>query len=292
MNHASPSTLRDVRKSRWRLGRACIGLGVWMVIVLLLTACASMPASVDPTEATAAEPATLTVSAAADLTYAFGEIGRQFEAETGHKVVFNFGSTGQLAQQIEQGAPVDLFAAANISFVEELERQGLILPDTKELYARGRITIWTRAASPLQITSIADLTRPEVQRIAIANPDHAPYGVAAREAMQTAGVWEAVQPKLVLGENVQQTLQYAETGNVDVAIVALSLSVPAAEGTPGRWTLIPQELHPPIDQALAVIKDTKHQAAARAFAAFVNGPQGRPIMRKYGFVLPGEEPAQ
>ena len=292
MNHASPSSMADVRKSRRRLAGACIDLGVWMLIAWLLGACTGVPAPAGPTGTTAAAPATLTVSAASDLTYAFGEIGKQFEAETGHKVVFNFGSTGQLTQQIEQGAPVDVFAAANVSFVEDLERQGLILPDTKQMYARGRITLWTRADSPLQITSLADLTRPEVRRIAIANPDHAPYGVAARQAMQTAGIWEAVQPKLVLGDNVRQTLQYAETGNVDVAIVALSLSVPAAGGTSGRWTVIPQELHPPIDQALAVIKGTKHEAAARAFATFVNGPQGRQIMRKYGLVLPGEEPIQ
>lgn len=239
-------------------------------------------------------PTPLTISAAADLTYAFQEIADRFEAETGHRVVFNFGSTGQLAQQIEQGAPVDLFAAANVSFIEELARQDLVLPDTVQLYARGRITLWTRADSPLQIGKLADLLRPEVQRVAIANPDHAPYGMAARQAMQTAGIWDAVQPKLVLGENVRQTLQYAETGDVDVAIVALSLSVPAAAGPegPGRWTLIAQELHPPIDQALAVIKGTPHEAAARAFAAFVNGSQGRPIMRKYGFILPGEEPIQ
>lgn len=235
---------------------------------------------------------TLTVSAAADLTYAFEEIAAAFQAETGHTVVFNFGSTGQLAQQIAQGAPVDLFAAANISFVEELAAQGLVLPDTVALYARGRITLWTRADSPLRLERLEDLTRPEVTRVAIANPDHAPYGVAARQALQTAGLWEMVQPKLVLGENVRQTLQYAETGNVDAAIVALSLSVPAAAGPdgPGHWTLIPQELHPPIDQALAVIRGTPHEAAARAFAVFVNGPQGREIMRKYGFILPGEEP--
>ncbi len=110
-----------------------------------------------------------------------------------------------------------------------------------------------------------------------------------REALQAAGVWDAIQPKLILGENVRQTLQYAETGNVDVAIVALSLAVPAAAATPGRWTLIPQELHRPIDQALAVIQGTRHEAAARAFAAFINGPQGRPILRKYGFTLPDEE---
>lgn len=257
----------------------------WVMCGLFLTGCQALPTAQQ-------QPVTITVSAAADLTYAFSEIGKLFEAGTGNKVVFNFGSTGQLAQQIEQGAPVDLFAAANISFVEDLDQQNLILPDTKQLYARGRIILWTRADSPLQITRVEELARPEIVRIAIANPDHAPYGVAARQAMQAAGVWEAVQPKLVFGENVRQTLQYAETGNVDVAIVALSLSAPAAaaEGVPGRWTLIPQELHPPIDQALAVVKGTPHEAVARAFAAFVNGSQGRPIMRQYGFVLPGEEP--
>jgi molybdate transport system substrate-binding protein len=262
---------------------------------LLLAACVT-PAPLDVTSAPALPTSgvTLTVSAAADLSYAFGEIGAAFEAETGHKVIFNFGSTGQLAQQIEQGAPVDLFAAANVSFIDDLAQQGLILPDTVQMYARGRITLWTRADSPLQITQVSDLARTEIARIAIANPDHAPYGVAAREAMQTAGVWEAVQPKLVLGENVRQTLQYAETGNVDAAIVALSLSVPAAAsaGQPGRWTLIPEDLHAPIDQALAVIRGTQHESAARAFAAFVNGSQGRLIMRKYGFVLPGEEPVR
>jgi molybdate transport system substrate-binding protein len=230
-------------------------------------------------------PVTLTVSAAADLTLAFREIGEQFTRETGTRIDFTFGSTGQLAQQIERGAPVDVFAAANVAFIDELERQKLIIPDTKARYARGRIVLWTRADSPLRIERVEALARPEVGRVAIANPDHAPYGVAAREALQAAGVWETVQPKLVLGENIAQTLQYAETGNVDVAIVALSLSVTSA----GRWTLIPEEMHQPIDQALAVIATTRHEAAARQFAAFINGPSGRPIMQRYGFVLPGEE---
>lgn len=258
------------------------GPGLALIALLLLALMAGCRPAAGP----------LTVSAAADLTYAFQEIAPRFEAETGQRVVFNFGSTGQLAQQIEHGAAVDLLAAANISFVEDLAAKGLVLPDTVQVYARGRIVLWTRADSPLHLTRLEDLARPEVQRIAIANPDHAPYGVAARQALQAAGVWEAVQPKLVLGENVRQALQYAETGNVDAAIVALSLSVPAAAGSgvAGRWTLIPQELHAPLDQALAVVRGTRQEAAARAFAAFVNGPQGRPIMRKYGFVLPDEEP--
>lgn len=236
------------------------------------------------TDADETNPHVLYVAAASDLTPAFEEIGRSFEQSTGIRVVYNFGSTGVLEKQIENGAPVDVFAAANIEFIEALERKRLILSDTKALYARGRITLWTVADSKLQIERLQDLARPEVQRVAIANPEHAPYGVAAREALQSAGAWESVQPKCVFGENVRQTLQYAESGNVDVSIVALSLSVQSK----GRWTLIPEELHKPLDQALAVLKRTRREKQARAFAEFINSPQGRPIMRKYGFLLPGE----
>ena len=230
--------------------------------------------------------ATLTVSAAADLMPAFKEIGKLFEQESGTKATFNFGSTGQLTQQIEQGAPVDLFAAANVSFIEQLEAKKLILSDTKALYARGRITIWTRNDSALRLERVEDLARPQVGRIAIANPEHAPYGVAAREALQSAGVLDQVKSKLVFGENVAQTLQFAESGNVDVAIVALSLSTQSQ----GRWVLIPEVLHKPLNQALAVIAGTKQEAEARRFAAFVNSEKGRAVMRQYGFILPGEEP--
>ncbi len=228
----------------------------------------------------------LNVAAAADLTSAFQEIGGLFERATGTHVVYSFGSTGTLALQIEHGAPMDVFAAANIEFVDRLEKQGLIIPDTKTLYARGRITLWTKSDSPLHIEKLGDLARPEVQKIAIANPAHAPYGLAAQQALQAARVWDAVKEKCVFGEDVRQTLQYAATGNVDAAIVALSLSVQSN----GHWTLIPQELHKPLDQALAVLKSTKNERQARQFASFINGSQGRPIMRKYGFILPGEAP--
>ncbi|HWS85898.1 MAG TPA: molybdate ABC transporter substrate-binding protein [Pyrinomonadaceae bacterium] len=238
--------------------------------------------------ASSARPQTLTVSAASDLTPAFQEMGKLFEQREGTKVTFNFGSTGQLTQQIEQGAPVDLFAAANVSFVEGLEKKGLVVPGTRALYAQGRITLWTRGDGALKLERVEDLARPEFKKVAIANPEHAPYGAAAREALQTAGVWEAVAPKLVYGENISQTLQYAESGNVDAAIVALSLSTQSE----GRWVLIPAELHKPLNQALAVIKATKHEQEARRFAAFVNSAEGRGVMRKYGFVLPGEEPVK
>jgi molybdate transport system substrate-binding protein len=257
--------------------------------LISLIACAALLAGcVGKTDYEPVRPNVLVVSAAADLTPAFQEIGREFERQDGTKVIFNFGSTGQLAQQIEQGAPVDLFAAANVSFIEGLEKKGLVIPDTKALYAQGRITLWTREDSPNKLERVEDLARPEFKKVAIANPEHAPYGVAAREALQTAGVWEVVAQKLVYGENVSQTLQYAESGNVDAAVVALSLSTQSR----GRWVLVPAGMHKPLHQALAVVRGTKHEQEARRFAAFVNSAQGRGVMRRYGFVLPGEEPVR
>lgn len=221
----------------------------------------------------------LTVAAASDLTPAFEELGRAFEAAHKTRVVFVFGSTGLLTRQIENGAPMDLFAAANVSYIDQLEQKGLIIPDSKAIYARGRITLWTRSDSNIRLENISDLGRPEVQRIAIANPDHAPYGLAAKQALESVGIWDRIRPKLVYGDNIRQTLQFAETGNVEVAIVALSLS----KQSHGRWTLIPEELHQPIDQALGIMKTTRNEPAARAFAAFIASAQGREVMKKYGF---------
>ena len=229
-----------------------------------------------------ASPSELTVAAASDLTPAFEELGRAFEASQKIKVVFVFGSTGLLTKQIENGAPFDLFAAANVAYIDQLEQKGLIVLGTKRIYARGRITLWTRADSSLKIEKIEDLAGADVHRIAIANPDHAPYGLAAREALQTVSLWDTVQPKLVYGDNIRQTLQFAETGNVEVAVVALSLSVQSK----GRWVLIPEELHKPLDQGLGIIRGTNNEQAARAFSEFVDGPQGREIMKKYGFSFP------
>ena len=191
-----------------------------------------------------------------------------------------------LTQQISNGAPMDVFAAANVSYIEELEKKGLIVPDTKTVYARGRITLWTLKDVAVKPQKIQDLIRPEFKRIAIANPEHAPYGMAARQALESAGIWEKVKAKIVYADNIRQTLQFAQTGNVDVAIVALSLSI----GSDGQWVVIPENLHKPLDQAMAVIKGTKHEQQARSFASFVNSAPGREIMRKYGFELPRERP--
>jgi molybdate transport system substrate-binding protein len=243
----------------------------WLVLIFLC-ACATAPRSI-------------TVSAAANLQPAFTEIGAAFEKQTGTHIVFNFGATGQLGQQIAQGAPVDLFAAADRATVDNLATRGFIISDTIQIYARGQIVLYTRADSTLQLQSTNDLTRPEIRRIAIANPETAPYGAAAREAMQNAGVWSAVQPKIVIAENIQQTQQFADTGNVDVAIIARSLTV----GAQGKWTLIPDNLHKPIDQALGVVKGAKNESDARAFAQFVLSAAGRNILEKYGYAIPNEK---
>lgn len=231
----------------------------------------------------AASASEILVSAAADLSRAFKEIGALYEKESGNKVIFNFGSTGMLAQQIEGGAPVDLFASANKSYIDDLEKKGLILPDTKRAYAVGRITLAT-PRNGLRLNSLQELARPEIKMLAIANPSHAPYGMAAKEAMEKSGVWDKVKDKMVYGENVRQVLQYLETGNVDAAIIALSISI----GSDVNYTIIPQELYTPLEQAMAVIKAGKNQKEARVFEDFINGPKGRPVMKKYGFVLPSE----
>ena len=248
-----------------------------LLLFFLLVACGERVGLSTP-----AEP--LLVAAASDLQFAFTEIGERFEAETGQKVTFTFGSTGNLTTQIENGAPFDILAAANVSFVDRLTEQGLTIPDTQQLYAQGRIVLVVNRDSGVQATSLEDLLDPAITRIAIANPEHAPYGVAAREALQSAGVWVEIEQKVVLGENVSQTLQFVQTGNAPVGIVALSIAdVPEVTGT-----LLPAELHEPITQALAVIRSTTNEEAARAFIDFVNSPAGRDIMKRYGFLLPGE----
>jgi molybdate transport system substrate-binding protein len=243
-----------------------------LVLLVALTSCSPV-----------AREREVTISAASDLMAAFAEVRDLFERRTQIRVRINFGSTGQLTQQIEQGAPVDLFAAADASFVDQLDRKGMIVPGTKALYGRGRLALWTRADSPLELRELKDLTQAEVKRIAIANPQHAPYGAAARQALESLELWSRIESRLVYAENIRQAFQYAETGNVDVGIVALSLCI----GSTGKWVLVPEELHQPLNQTLAIIKGAHNEAAARQFVEFLSG-DGRAIMARYGFLLPSE----
>lgn len=228
----------------------------------------------------------LRVAAAADLAIAFKEVGTAFEQTSGKKVEFSFGSTGLLAKQIAEGAPFDVFAAANISYVDEVVRASACDGGTKRLYAKGRIVMWSKDKALLP-ASLEELRDPKYAKVAIANPEHAPYGLAARQAMIKSAVWQTVEPRAVYGENVQQTLMFAQSGNAEIAIVALSLAVTSG----GSYALIDPELHAPLDQAMVVCKGGAAGGKpneARSFVEFVGSEPGRLIMRKYGFLLPGE----
>lgn len=231
-----------------------------------------------------AQDAALVIAAAADLSFALKDAARSFEETTGIKSVLSLGSTGNLAAQIENGAPFDVFFAANVKYMDELDGKGLILSETRRLYARGRIVLAVNKKSGIMVNALEDLLDPGAARIVIANPGHAPYGVAAKEALISKGLWERIKPKIVYGENVRQALQYIQTGDAVAGIVALSVAdVPEI-----NYKMIDEGLHEPIDQACAVIKTSRHRKEAVAFIAFVNSPAGRAIMKKYGFKLPGE----
>jgi len=210
-------------------------------------------------------------------------VGRAFEAGTGRAVTFTLGSSGLLARQIAEGAPFDVFASANVSFVDDVVRAGACFGDTKAMYARGRIVVWTRKEVPPP-ASLADLANGRFKQVAIANPEHAPYGKAAQQALTTLGLWDTIRPRLVYGENVQQTLQFAQSGNADAAVVALSLALVSD----GNRLDVPADLHQPIDQALVVCKGSGRRDAATGFVTFVGSDEGRAIMRRFGFLLPGE----
>lgn len=225
----------------------------------------------------------ITVAAASDLRPAFEELGALFEAYTGITVTFSFGSSGQLREQIINGAPFDLFASANVEFVDEVIDAGRGVADTKADYALGRIVLWTPSGITLP-AEIGELTDARFRRIAIANPEHAPYGLAAKQALETTGVYSAVESRLVYGENISDTFRIAQSGNAEVGIVALSLAI--ADG--GDYTLVPAELHEPLEQALVVTSTGPTRDAATAFAEFLGSPEGRAVMIRYGFVLPGE----
>ncbi|MBS1123526.1 MAG: Molybdenum transporter, periplasmic molybdenum-binding protein ModA [Deltaproteobacteria bacterium] len=228
---------------------------------------------------------TVRVAAAADLARAFDEIGKEFKSRTGITPEFNFSSTGLLAKQIEQGAPYFLFAAANKQFVDKVVQAGRCDAKTSRLYARGRIVVWTPAGveAPRKLSDLAD---PRFKKIAIANPEHAPYGTAAKQALEKAGVWPQIEDRMVLAENVQATMLYARQGDAQAAIVALSLAV-VTDG--GSYMPIDQALHDPLDQQLVVCGSGEEADAARQLAEFIASREGREVMSRYGFLLSDEK---
>jgi molybdate transport system substrate-binding protein len=224
----------------------------------------------------------LVVAAASDLQFAFTEIGELFTKDTGQPVSFSFGSTGNLVHQIENGAPVDVFAAANVAYLDGLRAQGLIVADSQRLYALGRMVLAVNRAGGVRAGQLADLLRPNVTHVALANPGHAPYGLAAKQALMTAGLWEALEPKLVYGENVRQAMQFVQAGDAEAGLIALSVAdVPEL-----NHVLLDADLHEPLVQAMAVITGSPRETLARRFISIVNGSRGKKIMQNYGFLIP------
>lgn len=232
-----------------------------------------------------------TIAAAADLKYAMDEIAGSFrKAHPGDEVEVIYGSSGKFHTQIQQGAPFDIFFSADVGFARELKAAGQAITEPK-LYAIGRIVLWSAARDASKLT-LADLTDPSIKKIAIANPQHAPYGKRAEEALRSAGLWDRLQDKLVFGENIAQTAQYAQSGAADVGIIALSLAVNQELASKGGYWLIPDHLHSPLEQAYVITKHAEGNVLARDFAAYMETPDARHIMTRYGFVLPGEAAAK
>jgi molybdate transport system substrate-binding protein len=228
------------------------------------------------------------IAAASDLEFAFDELKPLFEKQhPEHKLELIMGSSGKFTQQIENGAPFDVFFSADVSMPRKLVESGkAIAPVTT--YAFGRVVLWSAKVDATKLT-LDDLPKAEFRKVAIAAPDHAPYGARAKEALQHAKVWDQVEGKMVYGENISHTAQLIDTQAADIGIIALSLAVNDKLKSKGGYYLIPEDFHQPLEQAYAVTKHGENNKAAHAFAEFMRSEDARRVMRHYGFLLPGEK---
>ncbi len=250
-----------------------------LTVILAALLCLWLPA-----RAGAAE---IKIAAASDLTFAFKDVAAQFEKQTGSSVKLTYGSSGNFFAQIQNGAPFDLFFSADVGYPQKLEAAGLIEPGTIYDYASGKLVMWVPNASKLDLSrGLPALLDPGIRKIAIANPQHAPYGVAAVAAMRHAAVYDKVKGKLVLGENISQTAQFVQSGNADVGLLALSLAVAPAMKDSGRYVEIPSAAYPPLIQAGAILKSSRNKELAKQFLKFLKEPGTVALMERYGFSIP------
>ena len=247
----------------------------------------------NPSPATGKPPAdrAVSVAAAADLKYALDEIAAEFQK--GHpaiKVNLTYGSSGNFYSQLSNKAPFDIFFSADIEYPKKLIAAGLAVKDSQFSYAVGRIVVWVPKDSAIDVEKlgIESLAQPSVKKIAIANPEHAPYGRAAEAAMKKLGVYDRVKDRLVLGENIAQTAQFVETGAADVGIIALSLATAPALKDKGKYWSVPLDAYPTLEQGGVILSSAKDAEATEQFKEFVIGPDGRAILKRYGFTLPAE----
>jgi molybdate transport system substrate-binding protein len=231
----------------------------------------------------------VTVAAASDLTYAMNEIAANFEKETGCSVKVSYGSSGNFLTQIENGAPFDVFFSADIAYPKKLESEGLAAPGSTYLYAVGKIVLWTRKDSNLDLgKGLGALRDPAVKKISIANPAHAPYGRAAEEALRKSGVYDAAKDRLVLGENISQAAQFVQSGNADAGIIALSLAASPAMKDDGRYEKIPDDLYTPIEQGVVITRAAANPKGARMLLDFTKIPAAAETLERFGFTLPAK----
>jgi len=229
----------------------------------------------------------ITVAAAADLQSVLQDAAARFQKESGKTVKPIYGSSGNFYQQLQNGAPFDMFFSANLDYPKKLEAAGLTEPGSFFQYAAGKIVIWVPNDSKLDISSgLQSLLNPAIKKIAIANPQHAPYGQAAVAAMKKANVHDQVAAKFVLGENISQTASFVVSGAADVGIVALSLALSPNMKDKGRYLEIPATDYPPIEQACVILKSSQQKDTAKAFLNFLKTPAVAELFRAYGFLVP------
>lgn len=257
----------------------------WALAASIAASCAAASGP-DPTPGARTR---VRIAAASDLKFALDEIAAKFRASHPDvEIVPTYGSSGNFFSQLSNKAPFDLFLSADAEYPKKLVEAGLAVQGSEFFYARGRVVLWVRNDSALDVErrGLGALLDPAVRKIAIANPRHAPYGRAAEAALRKAGLYDKVEDRLVLGENIAQTAQFAESGSADAGLIALSLAMAPTLREKGRFWTVPGDAHPPIEQAGATLSWAIDPAAAREFQRFLTGEAGRAILARYGFELP------
>jgi molybdate transport system substrate-binding protein len=224
------------------------------------------------------------VAAASDLTSALKEVTAEYEQKTGQKVQLTFGSSGNFFTQIQNGAPFDLFFSADLTYPKQLDEAGLGEKGSLYEYAIGRLVLWAPKSSPIDVNSgLKTLQSSRIRKIAIANPQHAPYGRAAVAALEHEKLYDKLKAKIVFGENISQTAQFVQSGNADVGLVALSLALSPQMKDAGKYWTVPDDFHPPLRQAAVILKSARNKSGAQAFLNFLKSSEGRAIMERFGF---------
>lgn len=227
------------------------------------------------------------MAAAADLHSAMDEISTRFQNENSVRVKVTYGSSGNFFQQIQNGAPFDIFFSANTDYPKKLAEAGLTVPDTYYEYARGKIVLLARRSSTLDLAQgLKVLLDSAVKKIAIADPSHAPYGQAAIAALRSQKLYDRVSMKIVTGENISQAASFVFSGAADVGIIAMSLVATPVSQSQARYVEIPTDQYPPLDQACVVLKSSKQQKFSRQFESYIQSAEARKILQKYGFEIP------